>query len=131
MKIQATELADAMQSILAEELDASIKSVPEAVETVASQTASTLENEAKSKGIGGRKYVNSFKVQTEVKNSFITSLRVYSTQYQLTHLLENGHAIRNQYGSYSGTTRAFPHWATAEAEAANNLENAIKQAIGR
>lgn len=41
--------------------------------------------------------------------------------YQLTHLLENGHIIRNQYGEY-GRAPAHPHIKQAE-------QNAIKSII--
>ena len=43
--------------------------------------------------------------------------------YQLTHLLENGHIIRNQYGEY-GRAPARPHIKQAE-------QNAIKSIIAK
>lgn len=43
--------------------------------------------------------------------------------YQLTHLLENGHIIRNQYGEY-GRAPAHPHIKRAE-------QNAIKSIIAK
>lgn len=43
--------------------------------------------------------------------------------YQLTHLLENGHIIRNQYGEY-GRAPAHPHIKQAE-------QNAIKSIIAK
>lgn len=50
------------------------------------------------------------------------------TDGQLTHLLENGHVIRNKKGTY-GRAPAHPHIAPVEAWAANDLPNRIKREL--
>lgn len=49
-----------------------------------------------------------------------------STNYQLTHLLENGHIVRNKKGTY-GRTRAFKHIAPVEEWAGNELVKRITE----
>lgn len=51
------------------------------------------------------------------------------TEYRLTHLLENGHVIKNGTGRVFGRTREFPHISVAEAKAVEMLEEKIKEAI--
>lgn len=49
--------------------------------------------------------------------------------YRLTHLLENGHVIKNGTGRTYGNTRKFEHIAPVEAKAIQELEKKVKEAI--
>lgn len=49
--------------------------------------------------------------------------------YRLTHLLENGHVIKNGTGRSYGRTRSFEHIAPINTEAQEALEKAIREAI--
>lgn len=48
--------------------------------------------------------------------------------YQLTHLLENGHIIRNQYGTY-GRAPAHPHIKEAEQNAINKIISNLERGL--
>ena len=70
------------------------------------------------------KYKKSWAVKTTKENANAMEVTVHSrNRYQLTHLLEFGHAKRG-----GGRTRAFPHIAPAEA-AAELLEKEVEQAL--
>lgn len=47
-----------------------------------------------------------------------------ATSYQLTHLLEFGHALKN-----GGRARAFPHIGRVEAEIQNEFEKRVREAL--
>jgi hypothetical protein len=49
---------------------------------------------------------------------------IYNHEYQLTHLLEHGHAKRG-----GGRTRAFPHIAPAEENAVREYLDRVERAI--
>lgn len=69
-------------------------------------------------------YRKSFRY-TIVRTPRGTTSTVHSEKHQLTHLLENGHAIAG------GTrrTRKFPHWKPAEKYAQEYFENKLRQKI--
>lgn len=52
-----------------------------------------------------------------------------SRYYRLTHLLENGHVIKNGTGRTYGRTRSFEHIGPINDEAQEKLEEKIREAI--
>lgn len=59
----------------------------------------------------------------------VTDVIVHNrTDYQLTHLLENGHVIRNKKGEY-GRTRPIKHIAPVAEWAENELPNDIERGL--
>ena len=71
------------------------------------------------------KYAKSWAVKKTKETSDSIQLVVHSKdRYQLTHLLEHGHALRG-----GGRTRAFPHIAPAEQEGERQLISDIEKEL--
>lgn len=126
-----------MQRSLQEQMDAIIKDYPDKVDKlvdevagrVALQTVQTLKRTSpKRSGKGGGKYARGWKVKPSP--GLLHGTIVYNTQYQLTHLLENGHVIANQYGTY-GRVSGQKHIEPAEKAGMMQYELQIRAAISR
>ena len=90
---------------IADALDGFTDDVAVALEKTKQELAKTAQKEVKAKApVRYGRYKKSLKIK---KNG--SGWVVYSTQYQLTHLLEHGHAKRS-----GGRTQAIPHWKPAE-----------------
>ena len=117
------ELMDGLKTYTADVTDG----VKNAVQEVADATVEKLKQTSpkKIKGKKAGKYAKGWRVK-EIKNTTTEKVAVIhnKTDYQLTHLLENGHANRD--GSF---TAARPHIAAAEAEAVKNFEEKVKVII--
>lgn len=90
---------------------------------VSDQTVQTLKNTSPRRGKGktrGR-YARGWAVKL-VGDTFVVYNR---TDGQLTHLLENGHVIRNKKGTY-GRTRPIKHIKPAEEAAIMKLDLRIR-----
>jgi len=70
-------------------------------------------------------YARGWRVKKEGKNGAIVH---NATDYQLTHLLENGHVIRNKSGTY-GRVRPIKHIKPVEEWANNELPAEIERRI--
>ena len=76
-------------------------------------------------------YARSWAVKEDSIGADVTDYVVYNKKhYQLTHLLENGHMIRNAKGTY-GRVRPIKHIAPAADSATQRFELACRTRIRR
>ena len=76
-----------------------------------------------------RKYPYGWTVKSKKKKGRTEAVVWNARHYRLTHLLENGHVIKNGTGRTYGRTRSFEHIAPVNTEAQEQLEKAIMEAI--
>lgn len=84
---------------------------------VASDTVKLLEIRSPRRP-GGGEYANGWTIES-ARNiyGYEYGYIVWNEKhYRLTHLLEKGHAIRNQFGSYPGRVRKYPHIGPTEKQ---------------
>lgn len=103
------------------------KGVKESVEAVGKEATDQLKKTSpkKIKGKKTGKYAKGWRVQKTKETATECEATIFNkTDYQLTHLLENGHINRD--GSF---TDPRPHIGTVREMAAKNLEGKIIQTI--
>lgn len=73
-------------------------------------------------------YAKGWKIKKERGRDGIATVTVHNKIYQLTHLLENGHVVRNAKGTY-GRTSGIKHIAPVEEWAASELPLEIEREL--
>lgn len=115
-KIEISELGKAIQTVIEEYSEEAQKVVEETLPNVGKNAVKELKKRSPKKT---GKYAKGWKSKVE-KDRLGSKVIVYNkTSYQLTHLLEKGHANRN-----GGRTNGTPHIKPTEEKA---VENALKQ----
>lgn len=117
-------MTDEIMDVLNAYADMAVEDMKEIVETTAKECRDRIRATAP---VRTGAYAKSW----TVKKGEVTSTKVSATvqsrgHSQLTHLLEFGHAKRN-----GGRVAARPHIAAARAQAAENLERKLKEALKR
>lgn len=118
-------------NVISETIHEYTQEVKEAIDDSVSQTAKEVRDMVKEKApVQKGKYKNSIAIKREKEILGNKQRIVYAKapHYRLTHLLEKGHVVRNQYGTY-GRTRAFPHWTPAEEYADKAHTERVTKAI--
>lgn len=96
-------------------LDNALGDIERHTETVSREVADDTVRELKARSPGGGDYAGGWTKESAKSQGYDYGYIVWNEKhYQLTHLLEKGHAISNQYGSYSGRVRAIPHIGPTE-----------------
>lgn len=124
MSIKVDDLVEAVRGELEEYADEVTGDVKQAVKEVAKATVKEVKAKSPERRRAGgyKKSWGQVKV-SETKGSVVISIR-NKKYYWLTHLLENGHALKN-----GDRTRAFSHIKPAEDFAARELEKKVKAKI--
>lgn len=120
MKTESVTLQ--MRDLLDDYMDEVQKVTDEAIEDTAKEAVTKLRNDSpKASG-------NYAKGWTQKKDGKLGRVVYNKTDYQLTHLLENGHVIKNQYGTY-GRAPGIKHIAPVEEWAADELPIRISRGL--
>lgn len=96
-----------------------------AAEEVAKDGANKLK-QTSPKNTG--KYAKGWKVKTIKGNGYVKAHIHNSTNWQLTHLLEKPHVIRNQFGQW-GTSKPKVHIKPVEQECIKSYEKQVERII--
>lgn len=109
-------------------LEKYVEDISETVEETSNQIGKEARDELKQtspKRTG--KYAKGWTVKKDKKNKNYYTVKVWNkTDYQLTHLLEFGHATRN-----GGRTKAIPHIRPVEEKYKQEFEKELKAKIRR
>lgn len=119
MSVKVDGIVEAVMGEMEDYADEVTGDVKQAVKEVAKATVKEVKARSPVRTGGYKKGWGQAKV-SETNGSIAIVIR-NKKYYWLTHLLENGHALKS-----GGRTRAFPHIKPAEDFAARELEKKIK-----
>lgn len=124
--MDVNQLAAAIERELQSYSDIVSEKIGEAVETVANEVNDEIKRRVTFKQPTG-KYVKAFrikKINTGSKQNHGRVWHVNGPHYRLTHLLENGHALRS-----GGRARAFQHIKYGEELADRRMQELSEKAV--
>ena len=97
----------------------------ESIETTSKESVQKLKNTSPRKS---GKYARSWTRKRERGRDGLETVTVHNKRYQLTHLLENGHIVRNAKGTY-GRTNGIKHIGPVEEWAQDALPQEIERKL--
>lgn len=106
-----------LNRILREHVDDIDSNLEEIAQEIGKKTVERLKVSSPKKS---GKYAKGWKMTIVNKAGRAQEVTIHNKVYQLTHLLENGHALKN-----GGRTRAFKHIEPAEEQAIQEFIEAV------
>ena len=131
VRCKIDDLDKVLNDILEDYGDNVVEATQEAVRKVAKiaqeevKAKSTVRKYGKKKG----RYKKGWTTKEEIVNRMRADVIIHNrTDYQLTHLLENGHVVRNKKGTY-GRAPAIKHIAPAAEKAEQALVERLENKL--
>ena len=123
-----------LASEILKEMETYTESVSEAADKAVIKVAKEAQKKLKAtRSVQGsnvwHKYPYGWATKSKKKKGRTEAVVHNRDHYRLTHLLENGHVIKNGTGRTYGRTRSFEHIGPVNEEAQKRLEEAIMEAI--
>lgn len=106
------------------------ETVEKGIDRIAGETLKEVKElspvyEGSSKKLKKGRYRKGWKVRKERRRGNIR-ITVHNEQYQLVHLLELGHCLRDGTGRVYGNVSAIPHVETAETHAEEKVDKLLE-----
>ena len=97
---------------------------------IAKKGVAELKNTKSTYKVKTGKYNRGWRVKTEKGNGYVRSTIHNATNWQLTHLLENGHDFVDRYGHRKkNTSRPFKHIAPVEDKCIKEYKKTVETII--
>lgn len=120
-------ISDQMTKILNEYVDDVKTATNNSIDKVAKESVRKLKQSSSEFRRTGE-YAKGWTLKKERGSGGIVSVTVHNKKYQLTHLLENGHVVRNGSGTY-GRVNGVKHIKPVEEWAIKELPDEIKREL--
>ena len=117
------EISD-ISKILSNYVDDIQEGITESADKIAEESVGELKATSSTYQIRTGKYNKGWRVKKDKGRNYVHNTIHNKTDYQLTHLLENGHKTRN-----GGTTRKFVHIAPVEQQAVERFEKEVENIV--
>lgn len=119
-----------LSEILNEESLKARKAARAAAKEAAELTVKTLKSTSPRDDKRGGKYARGWKVRKQEDGTLVSYVVYNGTYPGLTHLLENGHVAKNQFGTW-GRVRAIKHIGPAADAGVQRFELSFKARMNR
>lgn len=130
-RVKLIDLTKAIDAIIAEYGEAVYDVMQDSVKQVTDEATEKLRAVNHWRNDGSGAYAGGWENEAVLTSRINQKMVVFNgPHYRLTHLLENGHVIRNGTQRSFGKTDAFPHISPVNDWASNELPQLVKRKVG-
>ena len=123
VKCDSSNFAETIAASLQQFSDEKTKEIKDIITDKSKELASNIKRDSPRRKTNGGKYAKGWIATKDYENNLNIQYTIHNkTDYQLTHLLENGHALRN-----GGRVEGIPHIAPN----CEKIEKEIDEEIGK